>query len=117
MDYKTIQALPAEAYLKPETFRTDWDSMPANVAEREERYRDGLKVSRDSERVVISARGTWSAALKNGGSLLSYEGIGYHANTEAFLRGLLDGPAPLFVVRRMANGITSTLIKEGALCV
>ncbi|MGE3483452.1 MAG: hypothetical protein AB7L09_01845 [Nitrospira sp.] len=100
MNYREIESLPASAYLNPETFVTLFDGMPSNVAERESRYRDGIRVSREAEYVSISARGTWSARCLDGGSLQSYEGIGYHANTAAFLRGLLDGPAPLRVYRR-----------------
>lgn len=111
MDYVTLQALPPEAYLTPETFRTSWDGMASNVAARDARYRDGLKVSREATEVYITARGTWSAKLGDNGSLTSYEGIGYHANTEPFLRGLLDGPAPLIVFRSTPEGISRTEIK------
>lgn len=112
MDYETISKLPAQAYLKPETFRTMFDSIPSNVAERDERYQDGLKVSREADYVTISVRGVWGARLLDGASLQSYEGIGYHANTEAFLRGLLDGPAPLVVCRLTDSGVTRTVVKE-----
>ena len=111
MDYATIQALPPEAYLTPETFRTSWDGIASNVAARDARYADGLKISREAEYVSISARGTWGAQTLDGGSIFSYEGIGYHANTEAFLRGLLDGPAPVIVYRSTPDGITRTEIK------
>lgn len=112
MDYRTIEALPPSAYLTPTTFRTSFDTLPVNVARQTARYEDGLKVSREAREVSISARGTWSATLLTGGHLTSYEGIGYHANTEAFLRGLLAGPAPIVVYRLTPEGeVTRTEVK------
>ena len=111
MDYATIQSLPPEAYLTPERFRSDWDALASNVAARDARYRDGLKTSREAATVHISVRGVWGATLLNGGNLSSCEGIGYHANTEAFLQGILDGPAPVVVYRSTPGGITRTEIK------
>lgn len=111
MDYATIQALPAEAYLNPETFRTMFDGIPSNVAERDARYADALKVSTEAAEVSISVRGTWSASMLDGSSLQSYEGIGYHANTAAVLQGFLDGPAALVVYRLTPDGVSRAVVK------
>lgn len=114
MDYATLNALPAEAFLDPSRFVTDFDARnQARDGYGDKQYAEGLKVSREAREVFISANGTWGADLKPtlpgslGASLTSYEGIGYHANTADLLRGFLAGPAPIKVYRR--NGETKTI--------
>lgn len=91
MTYKELAALPAEAYLNPENFVTEFDSWIVNVSRKygEQQYQEGLKIARDSYEVGIAGNGTWYAKGKNGGHTTSYEGIGYHACTADLWRGLL----------------------------
>lgn len=106
MDYATLNAMPAEAFLKPENFVTPYDA--ANQAREgygDKQYAEGLRVSREAVCVFINASGTWGATTKarpgcGQGSLQAYEGIGYHANTADLLRGFLAGPAPVIVYRK-----------------
>lgn len=110
--YAELNALPPEAFLNPENFRTGYDSLPpAEYAE--EQYQKGLKLSNESTEVGISASGTWYACGIDGSYTSSYEGCGFHACTADLLRGLLAGTAK-FIVYRYADGgkIISTTIKE-----
>ena len=99
MDYKTLSEKPAHEYLIPENFRTDWDGR-AGDAKREEQYRTGLHWSGKCSRISIGTNSVWSATTKEGSSVSSYEGIGYHSCTADLLRGFLDGPAEIVVYRR-----------------
>lgn len=95
--YNELTALPPEAYLDPERFRTEWDDPDGAYAAQQ--YAEGLKISRQAETVCIACNGTWTARMRAGGVTTSYEGIGYHSCTADLLRGFLDGPAPLVVYR------------------
>ncbi|MFC4498770.1 MULTISPECIES: hypothetical protein [Streptomyces] len=117
--YFELTALPPEAFLKPESFVTEYDGRDPNRAE--EQYREGLRRSAEYGRITIPANSTWAAEegaydpvtrVRSWGAY-SYEGIGYHAHTSSLLRGFLDGPAPIDVERRMPNGtVRTTRIKE-----
>jgi hypothetical protein len=109
--YERLNKLPAEAFLSPENFRTDWDHLPEK-GYAEEQYQKGLKISNESKEVGVSVNGTWWAAGKDGSHTISYEGIGYHSCTADLLRGLLAGSAKFIVYRWTENGITETCIKE-----
>lgn len=112
MDYRTLNALPPEAFLDPSGFRTSYDDNPANVANGRAaaQYATGLQHATEYPRVGISASGTWFASDGPDGShVTTYEGIGYHANTADLLRGLLAGTAEV-VVYRHGYGVTSTTV-------
>lgn len=98
MDYKSLAMKPAIDYLGPENFRTDWDGNLGS-SRREEKYREGLAWSAKAVRITIGINSVWGATLKDGGTLTSYEGIGYHSGTADLLRGFLDGPAEVVVYR------------------
>lgn len=103
--YSELNLLSPEAFLRPEDFRTGYDSDSlASAKYAEEQYQTGLGYSKRSRRVFICANGTWGADLDNGGIMTSYEGIGYHAGTAALLRGILAGPAPVVVYRWWKEG-------------
>ena len=108
MDYRTLNALPAEAFLTPERFSTVNDT----VAGASKQYAEGLRVGAECETIHLSTGGTWGATMKNGASLTSYEGIGYHANTAALWRGFLDSGAKIVVHRYINGKLTSTVLKE-----
>ncbi|MEU8948808.1 hypothetical protein [Streptomyces sp. NPDC048489] len=118
--YSELNALPPEAFLKPENFVTEYDQRDPKRAE--EQYREGLRLSAAYDRIVIRAGGTWAAEcgplhaeanVYMGKCAYSYEGIGYHGNTADLLRGFLDGPAPVDVERRQEDySVTTTRIKE-----
>lgn len=99
MDYKTLSEKPAHEYLVPENFRTDWDGRVGD-ARREQQYREGLAQSERCTRIIIGSNSVWGGTTKDGGSLTSYEGIGYHSCTADLLRGFLDGPAEIVVHRK-----------------
>lgn len=48
----------------------------------------------------------WSSGRGDG------KGIGYHAGTQHFLRGLLAGPAPIVVYRLTDKGVVGARVKE-----
>jgi hypothetical protein len=118
--YSELNALPPEAFLKPEDFSTEFDGRVPGYAE--EQYWKGVALSMEYSRIVIRAGGTWAAEsgpyypeanIYMGNCAYSYEGIGYHGETAALLRGFLDGPAPVDVERRQEDySVITTRIKE-----
>lgn len=110
--YAELAALPALAYLSPEMFRTSFDAWHVNAGtNKSKQYLDGLKTGQDSIEIHIAINSVWSARLKNGGHLSSYEGIGYHACTADLLRGFLDSGCKIVVHRDNHDGYRSTVIK------
>jgi hypothetical protein len=109
MEYHEIEKLPAEAFLNPNNFTTDWDKMSPGYAE--EQYQTGLKYGKECSKITISERGVWGGTLKNGGYLSSYEGIGYHSCTSHLLKGFLDSGVEIHVYRRVNDKVTCTKIK------
>lgn len=104
ISYQVLCALPPEAFLKADLFYTDWDarrpeSGEAYLDEYRRRYEEGLKQGRESVCVYIATNGTWGAATKTGGSVTSYEGIGYHRMTQAFWKGVLDSRVQIIIYR------------------
>lgn len=108
MMYSEIEKLPAEAYLCPANFRTEYDSMPANEKRQAEQYETGLRIGREYDTVYINDRGVWGA-LRPGVTLTSYESIGYHACTAHLLLGFLHSGCTLKIYR---NDGTVTLIRN-----
>lgn len=90
----------AESFLNPDLFRTEFD----NPAHGEEQYRNGLRIGNECEVISIGISGVWGGTPKTGGSLSSYERIGYHANTADLLRGFLASGARVHVYRWKADG-------------
>ena len=107
--YAELSALPAEAYLNPNNFVTDWDNI--NPAQAKKQYEEGLRIGREANTIVIATNSVWSASLKNGAALTSYEGIGYHAHTASLLKGFLDSGAKVVVYRRLVNSVESIVIQ------
>lgn len=104
MDYKTLSSLPAEAYLNSERFVTAFDAMHKNRDTAARQYQHGMDVGKRANRVHIAVNSVWSASMKDGGSLQSYEGIGYHACTADLLRGFLDSGVTIVVHRYADDG-------------
>jgi len=114
MHYSEIEALPPEAFLDPSRFVSGFDRKETGT----DQYLTGLETGLDWRIIQINYRGVWGASDRrdgSGGSLTSYEGIGYHANTSALLQGFLDSPAMVTVGRWFKDQpITSTVIKEAS---
>ena len=109
MDYRTLNALPAETFNEPARFGTVNDTSEGAARQ----YAEGLKIGATAEYVCVGAFGTWSAKLKCGASLTSYEGIGYHANTAALWKGFLDSGTKVVVHRIGTGSLETTVIREG----
>lgn len=103
--YAFLRQQPPAFYRDPENLRTSYP-LDRDPARCEEHYQRGLKVSREWPEVYVSANGVWGASAPCR-SLSSYEGLGYHAGTADFWRGVLAGPA---LVRVYRDGWT--VIKE-----
>lgn len=91
--YTILETLSVSAFLNPDNFASSFD----NQARSDEQYQKGLEVGKNYEVITISFKGVWGAQTP--GTLTSYEGIGYHANTAALLRGFLDSGKPVLVYR------------------
>ena len=112
--YRVLNALPAEAFLHWENFRTKFDWLANNKKTQAVQYEKGKQIGAASVYVSISANGTWGARGKDGSSTHSYEGIGYHACTADLLHGFLDSGVPIVVFRlydRQEGPITETWIQ------
>lgn len=100
-----------EDYKNPDNFKTNW---PNETHLQKQKYDEGLALSREAYAhggaVHIAESGVWSARWPNT-TIQSYEKIGYHAGTCYFLRGLLDGPAPVWVFP--AQGPSVKIKEEG----
>lgn len=105
MTYKEIEALSPEAYLNPENFTTAMDYAPGREYAAKQ-YAKGLEIGRASLSVHISCNGVWGATGKDGSSVSSYEGIGYHSATKDLLRGFLDSGCAIDVYRYGVKGAT-----------
>lgn len=113
-NYDVLNALPPEAFLDPESFRTGWGA-EEDAAYCAKQYAAALDASKRAYETggetYVQANGTWGASGPRW-CITTYEGIGYHAGTAAVLRGLLDGPGAFYVYRRGAEGtVTKTLVK------
>lgn len=96
--YAHLRALPPEAYLRPENFITAW-SGDKDRALCAKRYQEGLALGTQIRCFNVCANGTWSADMLDGGYMSSYEGIGYHAGSSEFLRGILDSGVTVRIYR------------------
>ena len=98
---------PAEHFLDPSLFKTDFDTKE-NV---QNQYRLGFSLGNRSKTIYISVNSTWSADLEDGGHIVSYERIGYHCCTKDLLQGFLDSNCEIIVYRngQMSSAMT---IKE-----
>ena len=68
------------------------------------RFADGLDYAKEMECVDIGINNVWGGTAKNGGCVSSYERIGYHAGSEAFLRGLNFAGCTVNVYRTNCRG-------------
>lgn len=107
--YEELEALEPEAYLNPGNFLTPWDALDSSYSRQQ--YEKGMRIGQEASTVYIAINGTWSARMKDGSHISSYEGIGYHSGTSALLKGFLDSGCRVSVYRRHLKG--ETVIKEG----
>lgn len=105
--YSVLNALPAAAFLDPKNFLTAYDGRNAQYAK--EQYEKGVEIGRQAKAIHISAGTVWSASMKSGSALCSYEGIGYHACTADLLRGFLDSGAQIVVSREAGPDAGKTI--------
>jgi hypothetical protein len=86
----------ANDYFYPDyRFVTDLDT----IARGRVQFEKGLKVGKDAAEINIAVNDVWSAKMKDGSFLQSYEKIGYHSNTVDLLRGFICSACPLYVYR------------------
>lgn len=98
MNYKEIERLTPEDFLRPELFVTQFDFQHKGKYDIEQ-YEKGKRQGEQAVVITISVSGTWGSSNKSGSSTSSYEGIGYHACTADLLRGFLESGAPIRVYR------------------
>jgi len=60
-------------------------------------YEEGRNYAGFMEYVTISVNNVWGGYTKDGGSLQSYEKIGYHRGSADFLAGMVDAGCPVYV--------------------
>lgn len=97
MTISQLSAMPATAFLNPKNFKTLFDREGSKYGQ--EQYAKGLAIGNDAKEVHISIRNVWSATTKTGGSIQSYETLGYHSETAELLRGFIDSGVTIVVWR------------------
>lgn len=83
------------------------------INEENEQYIKGKLMGRLSKEFFITVSGTWSAKLKDEGTADSYEKIGHHVGTAAFLKGIIDSGVKMTVSMEDETGkIVKKVIRE-----
>lgn len=80
------QRYPVTSYMG---FATPFDTMPENLAKRKVDYDRGMNIGMNAKRVVLDRGLRWEAMNLDGSYTVSYEKLGYHANTAYFYAGLI----------------------------
>jgi hypothetical protein len=62
-------------------------------------WQDGYNCGKLAEEINIAINNVWSACMKNGGTMQSYERIGYHAKSGDRLNGMIASGATIKVHR------------------
>lgn len=113
----TLSQMPATDFLDTTKLVTNYDGL--NREYGNEQYNKGLEIGSKATEVHISVRNVWSAKLKTGGHMQSYETIGYHSGTAALMRGFIDSGVKIVVWRDLPADesgdyrVTNTVIREG----
>jgi len=94
--YTELNARPASDFLNASLFETGYDVCLDRAKAKYDAFSADLN---DFASVHVSVNGTWGATTKTGGSVSSYEGIGYHAYTSDLLQAILDSDCPFYVYR------------------
>ena len=64
-----------------------------------EAFAKGVGYADEMEYVSIPVNNVWGGRAKDGGSVSSYEKVGYHAGSVDFIVGVLCGGCPVYVYR------------------
>lgn len=95
-----VEDLKPEDFLRPlQTLVTPWPLDSTNTAKKLNFLR-GLETGKQAKHVFVATNNVWSASMKDGGHLSSYEKLGYHAGTAYFFFGLLKSGCPITVYRK-----------------
>lgn len=68
-----------------------------------EQYEKGKRIGEEAQFVCISRHGVWSAKMKDGGYLQSFERIGYHKCTESLYQGFIDSRCEMKIHKEFLN--------------
>lgn len=77
----------------------DYDGWPTSPDQANDAYSRGRADGPTFLEVTIAVNNVWGADCRDGGTLSSYERIGYHAGSVDFIRGVLDSGCPVRVYR------------------
>lgn len=106
MKTNRLEDLSPEAFLQPDTnlvsLMDGWSD--GEYAKRQ--YAKGLQTGLDAKTIHIAINNVWSADMKTGGHLSSYEKLGYHGCTRHLMQGFLDSGCRIVVHRAgMKEGV------------
>lgn len=103
--YDYLNKLPPWEFLNTLKFGTEADGFAENIKNglAKKQYQKGLELKEKAEHIFICANGTWGAKMKDGGTMTSCEGIGYHACTMHLLGGFIDSGLPIWIYRQNGN--------------
>jgi hypothetical protein len=93
-----LSQMPATDFLDTTKLISDYDALNSQYGI--EQYNKGLEIGHSATEVHISIRNVWSARMKNGGIMQSYETLGYHSGTAALMRGFIDSGVTIVVWRQ-----------------
>lgn len=104
MKTNRLEDLSPEAFLNPDNLVSLMDGWSDGDYAKQQ-YAKGLDLGTRAKTVHIAVNNVWSADMKDGSNMFSYEKIGYHGCTRHLLHGFLDSGVRIVVHR---NGL-----KEG----
>lgn len=67
---------------------------------KESQYQKGIKIGKEANEVIIGENWVWSAQMKDGSNIYSYEKLGYHAHTAALFQGFIDSGVKIRDLRK-----------------
>lgn len=103
--FQKIEPRDVTATIRPEDYVTEFDKMPSSDPKyRERQYNEALALAQQKDAIIyISLTSSWSASYTNerGNTVdvVAYERLGYHRDTDALVRGWLDGGAKILDYR------------------
>jgi len=73
-----------------------WGRLELSPLERDANYARGVNYAGEMEYIAIAVNNVWGGRAKDGGSVTSYEAIGYHAGADRMILGAIESGCAVF---------------------
>lgn len=100
-----LTEMTPEMFLNAENLKSEMDGW-SKPEYAQQQYEKGLETGKQANYVSVAVNNVWSAGMKSGGHLSSYEKLGYHGRTWNFWQGVLDSGCKIVVYRENIKGPT-----------